>query len=220
VRTIEELINVVVAGHGHELASPDAAQRLDAFEKRTGCELPADLRAFYTRIGRAELRDCFQLLSIEEFRRTGAALQGDEWADSEPVSWYAFCEVDNGDFVGIDLEASSLGEHRVLDCDHENVSSRRVIARSFSDFLERALSFENGRYYLAAEPMATIEVPYRPPLGWLRRHYVKWSLDPEVGPRSCAVDSCSRLCVSLTVHCRRHHFEAINGLPYPFEEEY
>jgi cell wall assembly regulator SMI1 len=218
MRTIEELINAVVAGHGHELASSDAAQRLDAFEKRTGCELPADLRAFYTRIGRAGLGDRYRLLPIAEFRRTGAALRGDEWAESEPASWYAFCDVHDGNFVGIDLEASSLGEHRVLDCDHEDVSSRRVIATSFTEFLERALSFENGLYYLDMDAISTIQLPYRPPLGWLRRQYLKWSLDPEVGPRACVVDSCGRLCVSLTVHCRRHHFEAINGLPYPFED--
>lgn len=215
VRSIEDLIHFVVAQFPHESSRPDAIHQLDAFQTATGFALPPDLRAFYTRIRRADIRGQYLLLPVEEFQRTGAALQGDEWADSEPPSWYTFCDVLDGNFLGIDL---APGQHRVLDCDHEDILSRRVIASSFADFLDRALAFDDGLYYLQIGEVPTIKVPYRPPVEWLRREYLKWSLDPEVGPRVCTADGCGRLCVSLTVHCRRHHFEAIHRLPYPFDD--
>jgi hypothetical protein len=218
VKSIEDLVDVVMAQHACEPSLPTASYELDAFERATGFPMPLDLRTFYTRIRRAEIHDRYRLLPIDEFQRTGAALQGDEWADSEPPSWYAFCDVLDGNFVGIDLKPTPVGQHHVLDCDHEDISSRRVIANSFHEFLESALSFDAGLYYLEFGEALTIEVPYRPPIQWLRRQYLKWSLDPEVGPRVCATENCGRLRVSLSVHCRRHHFEAINRLPYPFDD--
>ena len=213
-----DLISAIQTSHRCELALSSAADQLDAFENRTGFSLPSDLRAFYLKIHRAEIAGGYRLLPVEHFERTGSALQGVEWADSEPPSWYAFCDVDDGDFVGIELERSVEGHHRIFDCDHEDVSTRSVIAVSFSDFLQRALSAGGRLYYLGEGRFPTIEVPYRPPVAYLRRQYEKWSHDPEVGPRVCVVDGCGRLCVSLSVHCRRHHFEAIQRVPYPFDE--
>jgi hypothetical protein len=120
--------------------------------------------------------------------------------------------------VGIELEPHEADRHRILDCDHDDASSRRVIATSFTEFLERALSDDGHLYYLDMDSVASVEVPYRPPVEWLKRQYKRWSEDPEVGPRICLADGCGRLCVSLSMHCRRHHFEAIERLPYPFDD--
>lgn len=219
-RPIDELIDAVVTEHVSEPARADAAARLADLEELCGYRLPLDMRAFYLRLHRAELLDAYEILPLDEFRRTGAALQGDEWAESEPDSWWAFCDTFNGDWVGVDLAVSSSGGTWILDCDHESISPRRAIATCFADFLERALSSPDApRYYLGSPlPFPSFEVPYQPPLGWLRRHYLKWSLDPEVGPELCRIQACSKRRVSHSVHCRRHHFEAIVRLPYPFDE--
>jgi len=216
--SLEDLISAVEASHSHEPAAANAAERLDTFESRSGFALPADLRTFYLRVHRAEIAGGYRLLPVEQFQRTGSALCGAEWIDSEPTSWYAFCDVYDGNFVAIELERSVEGHNRILDCDHEDSRSRRVVAASFSEFLERALSAEGRLYYLRMGAVPTIQVPYWPPISYVKRQYEKWSLDPEVGPRVCRVDGCGRLCVSLSVHCRRHHFEAIQRLPYPFDD--
>ena len=216
--SLEELIHAVEASDRCEVAHADAADQLDAFEMRAGFALPADLRSFYLRVHRAEIAGGYRFLPVENFQRTGRALSGPEWADSEPAPWFTFCDVEDGNFVAIDLERSVEGHNRILDCDHEDTSSRRVIASSFSEFLERALEANGKLYYLDMGPVPTIKVPYRPPIAWLKRQYEKWSRDPEVGPRICATEGCGRLCVSLSVHCRRHHFEAIQRLPYPFDD--
>lgn len=216
--TLEELVDSIVASGSCELATAGAAAQLDAFERRSGFRLPADLRAFYLRVHRAELFGTYQLLPVELLLRTGHALRGPEWVESEPASWYAFCDVYDGNFVAIELEESAAGEHRILDCDHEEVSSRNVVATSFTEFLARAISGGESLYYLGLGPTPVVEVPYNPPRAWLQQQYDRWSKDPEVGPRVCREEGCGRLCVSLTVHCRRHHFEAIHRVPYPFDD--
>jgi hypothetical protein len=131
-RSIDELIRIVLREHPSEPALPDAAHSLEAFERASGFQLPADLRSFLLHVRTGELFETQRLLPVEEFRRTGAALQGPECIESEPAGWYAFSADVNGDCVGIDLTTSAKGWNRIFDCDHESVSSRNVIARSFS----------------------------------------------------------------------------------------
>src|SRR3954468_16926106 len=146
---IDELINQIASEHDTEPAGSDAQAALASFEAISGYRLPFDMRAFYSRINSASLFDVFEMIPVREFRRTGAALQGDEWADSEPNSWWAFCDALDGDWVGIDLAPSNPEGNWILDCDHESISPRRAIATSFSDFLERALSSPDAPpYYL------------------------------------------------------------------------
>ena len=195
-------------------ADSTALGQIDRFASEAGFPFPEDLRCFYGHFESACISGRYQLLPIAQWKRTGAALQGDDWADSEPPSWYAFCDAFNGDFMGIDLEQGTSGSNAILDCDHEDIGQRAVIADSFSEFLYLAL--DESR--LAFTRLRTLEVPYNPPVAWLRRQYARWSQDPEVGPELCKHPGCSRSRVSLSVHCRRHHFEAINHLPYPFDD--
>jgi hypothetical protein len=216
--SLEEMIRTIEASGRCEAVRAGAAEQLDALEEQAGFVLPADLRAFYLQVHRAEIGGAYRLLPVQDFQRTGSALGGPEWADSEPASWFTFCDVYDGNFVAIDLERSAGGHNRVLDCNHEDRFSRGVVASSFSEFLERALAADGKLYYLHMGAVPTIEVPYRPPMTWLKRRYETWSKDPEIGPRTCATNGCSRLCVSRSVLCRRHHFEAIQRLPYPFDD--
>ncbi len=216
---LEDLLLEVEANHSYVSGARDATQQLDNFATASGFPIPEDMRAFCTRFQRATLFDCYQLLPISQWQRTGAALCGEEWEDSEPPSWFAFCDVFDGDYVGIDLSPNPEGTNSILDCDHEDIGRRAVIANSFAEFLGQALGTPDGRFYLQPEfhPLREIKVAHNPPLAWLRREYAHWAEDPEVGPAICRAADCSRSCVAVSVFCRRHHFEAINGLPYPFE---
>jgi hypothetical protein len=218
---MDRLLDRVAAEHISIPARPDAKLRLTRFAETSGFEVPEDLSAFYLRFESARIGDIgtYQLLPIEAWARTGTLNGGDEWSDSEPPSWYLLCDTLNGDFVGIDLAPDAEGAHLITDIDHEAFRERRVIARSFTEFLSRALESADHRYYVHPfEPWRTLEVPYRPPSSWLRREYASFGVDPELGPETCRTTGCSRLRVRLSVLCRRHHFEAIHRQPYPFED--
>lgn len=46
-------------------------------------------------------------------------------------------------------------------------------------------------------------------------HDAFWSvLGDEVGPEACSAPGCDRLRISLSVHCKRHHFRALKGEEY------
>lgn len=217
---LNDLIALIESEHPHVQASRDAASELDRFVNSSGFPIPPDMRAFYLRFHSATLFEQYQFLPVQEWLRTGAALLGSEWVESECPSWYAFCDVFDGDFVGIDFATEPDGPNWILDCDHEDVPERHVIANSFTEFLVQVLSVPEAKYYLADGfvRLATLSVPYNPPLDMLRRDFHRWSLDPEIGPEMCKREGCNRLRVKLSVFCRRHHFESINGLAYPFDE--
>jgi hypothetical protein len=219
VTNLSKLFARIESHHHCTPAEAAAEARMRGFERASGFPLPFDLRAFYLRFDSATLFGRYDFLPLDRICRTGAALGGPDWFDSEPAPWFAFCSIGNGDHVGIDL-ATNGTDNFILDCDHDNTSSRRVIARSFTDFLAQLLTAKGDAYYLdsAFRPIAVIDVPYRPPLAWLREHYHKWSQDPEVGPDRCRNSTCPRLAVSLSVFCRRHHFESINNVHYPFDD--
>ncbi|MBE7478995.1 MAG: SMI1/KNR4 family protein [Polyangiaceae bacterium] len=219
-KTINDLIAVVESTQPHVVADGEARQDLDRFTARSGFALPSDLTAFYERISSATLVESYQMLPPSAWVRTGAALQGPEWAESEPPSWYAFCDAFDGNYIGIDLATTAAGANPILDCDHDDVRERRVIANSFTEFLTEALRSPDRPFYLGVDfqPITTVHLPYNPPLSWLRREYHRWSVDPEVGPETCRHPGCARLHVHLSVLCRRHHFENIQRLPYPFDD--
>jgi cell wall assembly regulator SMI1 len=214
MRTIAQLIDAIRARHSFEPATADAAVRIERFEANAGYRLPDDMREFYLGIDRAALFGSASLLPVESWPSTGAALRGPEWAEYEPAPWFAFCDTCDGNWVAIDL-----AQNAILDCDHEDLETRRVIASSYREFLERSLRADGDAFYLESgfEPLALIKVPERAaPLGWLRETYRSWSTSPEIGPDRCR--RCERLCIQHSVHCRRHHFEAIQGTSYPFDD--
>jgi hypothetical protein len=214
MRTIAQLIDAIRARHSFEPATADAAVRIERFEASAGYRLPDDMREFYLGIDRAVLFGKAALLPVESLLRSGVALFGPEWTELEPASRFVFCDTRDGNWIAVDLAQGAI-----LDCDHEVVGTRAVIARSFREFLHRSLCAEGEAFYLESEfePLEIIEVPgHAAPQRWLREMYRQWSTFPEVGPGRCR--RCERLCVQHSVHCRRHHFEAIQGTSYPFDD--
>jgi hypothetical protein len=78
------------------------------------------------------------------------------------------------------------------------------------------------RYYIRFDaPPATLGAPDPPSneeyLRELDRAFCD-RLGPEDSSKKCRRDGCGRGAVKLSVLCRRHHFENIQGRPYPFED--
>jgi hypothetical protein len=78
------------------------------------------------------------------------------------------------------------------------------------------------RYYIRFDAWPeTLNAPDPPPadeaLRCLDREYSD-KLGPEDSSKTCRRDGCERGVVSLSVFCRRHHFENVRKRPYPFED--
>jgi hypothetical protein len=78
------------------------------------------------------------------------------------------------------------------------------------------------RYYIRFDAWPeTLNAPDPPPADEvLRRLDREFSdkLGPESSSKTCRRDGCERGVVSLSVFCRRHHFENVRKRPYPFDD--
>ena len=113
--------------------------------------LPSDLARFYREVGDGavlEFEDCeFRLAGIGDFRTP------EFLPDGLGVSWIEICDVGDGNCVAIDMETVDDAQCNVIDVFHETAGQpgeSNVIARSFSEFLDRLLS-ARGSYWLDPE---------------------------------------------------------------------
>jgi hypothetical protein len=78
------------------------------------------------------------------------------------------------------------------------------------------------RYYIRFDAWPeTLNAPAPPPAEECIRRIDRAFADklgPEDSTRKCRREGCGRGTVKLSVLCRRHHFEMIQGKPYPFED--
>ena len=213
--SIEALIEQLRTSHEVSAPDPHISERLADFTERTGFALPEDLKTFYGECGRAVLHKRYLMFPFEEILLASVALTGEmDWC---PDSWYAICNVQDGNYIGIDLAKSPP---EILDCDHEDVRTARVIALSFTEFVSQMLKSESP-FWLAKsfKPYGRSTSPESPNL--LRRvNKGFWNqLGPERGPDVCRIDGCARLNIAFSVYCRRHHYESVNKHPCPFDDE-
>lgn len=194
---------------------------IQQFEESQNFTLPADVKEFYQRCGRAVLfGDAYIILPLPEICRVSLLQAGEDSEDWCPASWYAFCGVNDGNYVGIDLASSDGQTFNILDCYHEDIGEADIIARSFSEFLHRALSSAGELYWFEESFQKYGRVEYKPPLSYYRRVDASWykSLGLENGPEKCRHEGCERKRIELSVMCRQHHYEMVKGIVCPFDD--
>jgi hypothetical protein len=84
-------------------------------------------------------------------KRVSELVAGTEDDSICPPSWYAVCDVRDGNFVALDLASTRGGHTTVLDVFHETPASAQAIATSFSEFLAKALASGGEHYWLLPE---------------------------------------------------------------------
>jgi hypothetical protein len=143
--------------------APASPEEIEAFEQRLGWSLDPDLRAFYLHCNGAELfkrlpDSPFHLLPLSEVVRARVAILNEDDDAYGPASWYAFCYVQDGDYVLLDMAHSSgQGRYPILDGWHEgfpNPTYCKRIASSFAEFLARALSSNGEPFWLDSQGVA------------------------------------------------------------------
>ncbi len=135
---------------------PATPEDIEEFERRVGWKLDPDLRAFYLHCNGAELiqqrPDCpYRILPLDKIVRARVALRGEDSDEWGPASMYAICDVQDGNYILLDVSRQEHGRYPVLDGDHEtwpDLEYCRQFAGSFSEFLEGVLRARSPGYWL------------------------------------------------------------------------
>jgi hypothetical protein len=135
------------------MATPE---EIEEFEQRVGWKLAPDLRAFYLHCNGAELfkrlpNTPYRLLSLAEITRARVAIYGEDDDKWGPASMYTLCDVQDGDYVLVDVARKENDRYPLMDGYHEawpNPEYCGPVANCFSEFLEQALRSKGRLFYL------------------------------------------------------------------------
>ncbi len=151
---ISQLLEEVSRGHFPYL--PATREEIEEFEQRVGWKLDPDLRAFYLHCNGAELikrlpNSPYQILPLSEIVRARVAIYGADDEKWGPASVYALCNVQDGNYVLVDVARQENDLYPLFDGDHEawpDPAYCKQVASSFSEFLEQVLRTRRGLYWL------------------------------------------------------------------------
>ena len=137
---------------------PATPEEIAAFEQRVGWKLDPDLRAFYLHCNGAELIERlpdtpYRVLPLSKIVRARVAIFGTINDDDAhgPASMWAICDVQDGNYVLVDVARQENGRYPLVDGYHEawpNPKYCGPVASSFSEFLEQVLRTRRGLYWL------------------------------------------------------------------------
>jgi hypothetical protein len=125
-----------------------------AAEKRLGFHLPLDLKKFYQACNGArffkDFDSPYRVLSLAELNPACDLIEGAEVAETE--TWYAFCELHDGNYLAMDLAQLKVPNAvPIIDCPHEHFGQSghaTIVAMSFTEFLIDALKSKGIHYWL------------------------------------------------------------------------
>jgi len=141
----------------HHFPNPPATpEQIEVFERRVGWRLDPELRAFYLHCDGAALfrgrPDAdYRFLPLSEIQRARVAIRGKDDDSRGPASMYTICDLQDGDYILVDVNRQKAGRYPVFDGWHEawpDPEYCKQIADSFSEFLEGALRSGGDWFWL------------------------------------------------------------------------
>ncbi|GMT98655.1 hypothetical protein KH5H1_27740 [Corallococcus caeni] len=136
---------------------PATSAQLTAFETRTGWKLDDDLRAFYLHANGGTLfrplsSAKYCILPLDEIERARVAIRGRDEDNAGPASHYTLVDMQDTNYVILDVATRTTGCYPLLDAFHETYPDETpCIATSFEEFLEKALRSGNRAFWLSNE---------------------------------------------------------------------
>jgi len=136
---------------------PATPEQIEEFEQRVGWQLDPDLRAFYLHCNGAELfkrlpASPYRILPLSKIIRARVAIRGEDDDQWGPASMYALCDVQDGNYVVVDVSRQERGRYPLIDGYFEAWPDPKYcgpVARSFSEFLEEVLRSKGRMYWLS-----------------------------------------------------------------------
>jgi hypothetical protein len=153
-------------------------------ENRIGHCLPDDLRLFYETYETVKLFAAddynanYRFVPVSQIHRTRQDIYGidtDEWG---PSTWLTVCDVQDGNYVAIDVLSIDGDACNYIDCFHEVFAvpgHSKIVARSFTELLRRALKGGGNHYWLLdgfvgygdGRPLTPENASHRTKSGWI-----------------------------------------------------
>ncbi|HEX8699298.1 MAG TPA: SMI1/KNR4 family protein [Myxococcaceae bacterium] len=135
---------------------PATPEEIEKFERQVGWRLDPDLPAFYLHCNGAELLERlpdtpYRMLPLSKIVRARVAIYGEDDDKWGPAPVYALCDVQDGNYVLVDVARQENGRYPLVDGDHEawpDPAYCKQVASSFSEFLEQVLRTRRGLYWL------------------------------------------------------------------------
>ncbi len=134
---------------------PATHEQIAAFEQRVGWRLDPDLRAFYLHCDGADLFDRldfeFRFYPLAQIHRARGVMRKSDTDAAGPASWYALGEVQDSNFILLDVSQQHEGRYPIRDGYNEafpHPDYCRQIAGSFSEFLAGALGSQGQWFWL------------------------------------------------------------------------
>ena len=136
------------------------ASEVDDFESRSGYSFPDDLKIFYRRYKSVRLFSnegfdaTYRFVPISEIHPTYIDIYGADAEERGPSTWLTICDVQDGNYIALDIASKNGSEYNYIDCFHETFAipgACLIIAKSFTELLERALHGGQERLYYLEE---------------------------------------------------------------------
>ncbi|MFP2901017.1 SMI1/KNR4 family protein [Corallococcus sp. 4LFB] len=138
---------------------PATPAQITAFEVRVGWTLDPALRAFYLHCDGCTLFETlpdakYRVLPLSEIQRARQAIRASDEDEDGAASHYTLVDMQDTNFVILDVAAPKGGCYPLLDAFHETYPEEAPrIAASFEEFLEKALRSGNRSFWLSSEPV-------------------------------------------------------------------
>jgi cell wall assembly regulator SMI1 len=132
---------------------------IDGVEEKYGYKLPADLKAFYRRyryvgLFKQEWSEyrwyTYRFVAVSEIHSTRIDIFGEDLDEYGPATWLTICDVQDGNYIAIDITSEKDGRFNYIDCFHETFAEpghSKVVAQSFIELLERALHGGDEQFF-------------------------------------------------------------------------
>lgn len=151
---LEKLFAEIETAHHFERAADSTA--LDVLEAQLGCSFPKDVKAFYrryhtVRLFESDMGPSYRFVPVNAMHQTRIDIFGpdsDEWG---PENWITICDVQDGNYIAIDIDSFDGESANFIDCFHETFAlseGHPIIAKSFTELLERALRSHRELFWL------------------------------------------------------------------------
>ncbi|NRD49017.1 SMI1/KNR4 family protein [Corallococcus sp. AB004] len=138
----------------HHPNPPASPQQIAAFEARMGWQLDAEMRAFYLRSNGGGLfapmpNPKYGILPLDEIQRARVAIRGRDQESAGPASHFTLVDMQDTDFVIVDVAKRENDRYPLLDAFHETYPDETpLIASSFGEFFEKALRSQGRTFWL------------------------------------------------------------------------
>ena len=153
---LDSLFNQIESEHHFVLAqNPNL---IDTIEENSGYQFPDDLKEFYRRYESVCLYSkedpLYRFLSVDELHTTRIDIYGEDSIDLGPDHWWSVCDVQDGNYISIDLKSFQDKEYNYIDAFHETFAEKgysMIIAKSFTELLSKALMGGDSQVFFLQE---------------------------------------------------------------------